>query len=168
MIERTLEQELAERGSVLRTTTGDSMRPMLRERETLVELRRPAEALRRYDLPLYRREDGAYVLHRILRVKGDGYLICGDNQRRCEWIPRSAVVGVVTRFYRNGAWHSTDEWRYRCYVHLWCDFFFIRALVLRLRELLSAAKRPKDDSKERSREKATGSGCAPLDNQNDR
>ena len=47
---------------------GVSMLPMLRQGRDTVTLSPVTGRLRKYDLPLYRREDGRYVLHRVVGV----------------------------------------------------------------------------------------------------
>jgi len=66
---KSIEELLEENGKHFQTTVGDSMEPMLRDRKNVVEIVKPTRPLKRYDLPLYRRPDGKYVLHRILKVK---------------------------------------------------------------------------------------------------
>ena len=65
MRDTTLEQELREGKTCVSTTVGDSMEPMLRNRKDTVIIKPVSGKLKRYDLPLYRRPDGKYVLHRI-------------------------------------------------------------------------------------------------------
>ena len=73
-----IEDVLREKGLYVSTTAGVSMYPMLRDRRDTIMIR-PAEGrLKKYDVPLYRRGE-AYVLHRIVKVLPDSYVICGDN-----------------------------------------------------------------------------------------
>lgn len=69
----SIEQTLASEGVLVSTTSGRSMLPMLRNRRDTIVIRpaesaRPGGLLRRFDVALYRRPDGAYVLHRVIRV----------------------------------------------------------------------------------------------------
>lgn len=136
MRDTTLEQELKEGRMCVSTTSGDSMYPMLRNRRDAVVIEPVNGQLKRYDLPLYRRPDGQYVLHRILCVKKKGYVICGDNRWSREYpVPHEWILGIVTGFYRDHSYISVKDPGYRFYVHLWCDFFWIRALILRVRSV---------------------------------
>lgn len=137
----TLEQELREEKTCVSTTVGDSMEPMLRNRRDTVVIEPISRKLKRYDLPLYRRPDGKYVLHRILYTTKDGYIICGDNRRWKEKVPQEWVLGVVTEFYRGEKHISVRDWKYRLYVHLWCDFFWVRVFVLWVKDLFARIKR---------------------------
>lgn len=76
----TFEQELAKNGKLIYYNVGDSMLPLIRQGRDLLEIvPKPAGRLHRYDVPLYRRSSGQYVLHRILKVRPQDYVLCGDN-----------------------------------------------------------------------------------------
>lgn len=127
----TIEHELEKEGVHLSTTVGDSMYPLLRNRKDIIVIEKPKGQLKRYDVPLYKRPDGKYVLHRILKVRKDGYVICGDNRYYREYcVPHSWVIGVMKGCYRGEKYIDCTDLKYKCYVHLWCDFFYIRAGIL--------------------------------------
>lgn len=130
-----------ESGSYLSTVVGDSMFPMLRNRRDLVLIEKPSGKLRRYDLPLYQRPSGQYVLHRVLWVHDDYYTICGDNRWKKERVPHDWVVGVMKGFYRGDKFIPSSAFGYRCYVHLWCDLYFLRGGILYLKDLPRKIKR---------------------------
>lgn len=127
---KSIEEILEEIGKHWQTTVGDSMQPMLRDRKNIVEIIKPPRPLKRYDLPLYRRPDGKYVLHRILRVKKDTYITCGDNRYHRETVPKEWVVGVMSGYYKKEKYISEKSFKYRLYVHFWCDLFYLRAAML--------------------------------------
>ena len=125
------EEVLARDGKLIYTCVGTSMLPMLRQRRDLLIIEQPGETLKKYDVPLYRRDSGKYVLHRVLKVRGDGYVLCGDNQWKREYgITDRQIIGVLTAFVRDGKEIPVTDRRYRLYVHLWCDLFWLRAAVL--------------------------------------
>ena len=73
-------QETVSRGNRFRfSPKGTSMRPMLIMGRDSVELIKAPEKLKKYDIPLYRRDDGQFVLHRVVKV-GESYTCIGDNQ----------------------------------------------------------------------------------------
>ena len=85
MRKSTFEEEIARNGFLLYRNVGDSMLPLIRQgKDLLLIARKPEGRLRKYDVPLYRRDSGQYVLHRILKVRENDYVICGDNRWRCE------------------------------------------------------------------------------------
>ena len=93
-----IEDVLASEGVYAATTWGTSMYPMLRSGRDTVILRPPQGRLRCYDVPLYRVGE-KYVLHRVIRVLPEGYLIRGDNCLTTERVQESQVIGVLTSFY---------------------------------------------------------------------
>lgn len=121
--------QLAQQGSASLIVTGGSMLPMLRPQKDRVLLA-PPEKFRKGDIILYQRENGKYVLHRILRKK-EGYVICcGDNQWKKERVENTWVLAVVTDFYKLSKKYSiTNRW-YRLYKWIWVTFFPVRRILL--------------------------------------
>lgn len=143
MSKSTYEEELSRHGTLVYTNVGTSMLPLLRQnRDLLIVGKRPEGRCKKYDVVLYKRPSGQYVLHRILKVKKDSYVICGDNRRVREFgVPDAWIFGVLTGVVRDGKQINITDFKYRCYVHLWCDFFWVRAGILWLRSTASKAKR---------------------------
>ena len=116
-----IRRELKERGQVFRITRGVSMEPLLRERETLADIRacdkegtdgKECKNVPKIgDAVLFERVGGQLVLHRILKEKDGNYYICGDNCAYGEWVKESQILGVAVRYKRNGVWYplSGDE-----------------------------------------------------------
>ena len=67
-------------GQLIYTNVGDSMQPLIRQDRDLLIIEKSEGRLKKYDVPLYKRDSGQYVLHRILKVRKDDYVICGDNR----------------------------------------------------------------------------------------
>lgn len=130
-----IEQQIDQEGYYISTTVGDSMYPMLRNRRDQVLIESVDCDLQRYDLPLYRRPSGEYVLHRILRVEKNTYIVCGDNRWSKERVPKNWIIGKMTGFYRDNIWVDHKNTKYRLYVHVWCDGFWIRVFLLRVKGL---------------------------------
>lgn len=104
--------------SVRFSPSGVSMRPMLRQGMDSVLLSPLTEKLKPFDLPLYQREDGKYVLHRIIGT-GDGFYICrGDNQLRSETVYPHQMLAVVTAFWRGDRRIAMDSPKHRLYCRL--------------------------------------------------
>ena len=138
----TYERELSEHGKIIRTNKGTSMMPLIREGRDVMIIERPAGRLKRYDAPLYRRPDGSYVLHRILKVREQDYVICGDHLVHREYgITDDDIIGVLTGVIRDGKTVKVTDLSYRIYSHLWCDFFYIRVAILTLKSLFARALR---------------------------
>ncbi len=115
-----IQERLAEGESVQFTPHGTSMRPMLYGGRDQVVLSPLPEKLKKYDLPLYRRDDGHFILHRV--VKADKTYTCiGDNQFVYEpGVRHDQMIAVTTGFYRKGKFCSVESFRYRMYSRLWC------------------------------------------------
>lgn len=123
-------EELLASGTVVElTATGGSMRPMLLHRISKVRLA-PPSALQKGDIPLYRRDNGVYVLHRIVDGEGESFTLCGDAQWRLEpGIRREQILAVVTHFCRRGRWVSCTAPVYRLYWKLWLFLRPVRRLI---------------------------------------
>ena len=115
--------------------TGTSMLPLLVKGRDTVTIKKCETTLKKGDLPLYRRQDGSFVLHRVVSVEADGtYTMCGDNQFLKEkGIAHTAIIGVVTAITRNGKTFSVDSKKYQLYVKLGLFLLNIRYPYKRLR-----------------------------------
>ena len=110
------------------------MMPLLRQKKDIIEIHKKGPGrCKKYDVVLYKRRE-RYILHRILRVLPDGYLIAGDH---CTFVERDIkdanIIGVMTRVFRNGKYITPDNIWYKLYVHLWCDVYPMRMLMLKAR-----------------------------------
>lgn len=134
----TYEEQLALHGRLIYTNVGDSMMPLLRQnRDLMVIERKPEGRCKKYDAVLYRRPDGKHVMHRILKVRENDYILCGDNRWQRETGVRDDwILGVLTAVVRDGKELPVTDLRYRLYVHLWCDLFYIRGGLLWLKDKL--------------------------------
>lgn len=114
-----IREQIALGGSVRIAPRGTSMLPMLRYGMDTVVLSPVPERLRKYDIPFYRRDNGQFVLHRIVAV-GDAYTCIGDNQFELEHgVRQDQVIAVVTSFNRGGREISVTNLGYRCYCRFW-------------------------------------------------
>lgn len=83
--------------------TGTSMNPLLVQGRDFVFIEKPVLPLAVGDIPLYRRDDGAFVLHRVVATDVKGYTLSGDNQFLLEQgITDKHVIGVVTSMCIDG------------------------------------------------------------------
>lgn len=137
-----IEQQLQREGFYISTTVGYSMWPMLYNRRdrVVVTAKRVDERLRRGDLPLYRLPDGKYVMHRVIGVQKDGYIIRGDNTYVKERVPEAWVLGVVTEFYRKGKHIQALSRAYRCYAAVWQFLYPVRSALFHARRVGSKLK----------------------------
>ena len=101
---------------------GRSMRPLILEgRDSVVLAKREPSDIRRHDMLFYRRKNGQFVLHRLMRIEKDGtYTMCGDAQTDYEkGIHQEQIIGYVQRMYRKDRCLEMSAIRYRTYVCVW-------------------------------------------------
>lgn len=130
--ENAVESELAEHGVYASVTKGASMRPLFKTNRDMIILKRPTAELKKYDVALYRTRSGKYVLHRVVGVRDDIYLIRGDNTFVLERVPKDSVIGVLTDFNRKGRRYTTKSFSYRLYSRAWNFIYPVRYLVVKL------------------------------------
>jgi hypothetical protein len=120
---------------------GVSMLPMLVQGRDSVVLSPVTGKLKKYDLPLYRRENGAYVLHRIIKVDGETYTCIGDNQYKAEQgVTHESVIAVVSEFTRKGKTKTVKSFSYRAYCRFWHYSRFIRHVISALKRRIFRKK----------------------------
>ena len=114
-----IREQLAAGRTVRFSPRGTSMLPMLRQGIDKVVLSPLPEKLKKYDLPLYQRENGQYVLHRVIHV-GETYTCMGDNQFDPEpGLCHGQMIALVTAFTRGSKEIPVTAWHYRLYCCLW-------------------------------------------------
>lgn len=97
-------EEAFERNQTFKISiTGTSMNPLLYQGRDFVFIKKPQLPLEIGDIPLYRRDNGAFVLHRIVGKDENGYIITGDNQFILEYgITDKHIIGVVDSMVIDG------------------------------------------------------------------
>lgn len=113
-----IREELQREKNVRIHPRGTSMLPMLREGVDSVVLSKIQEP-KKYDVILYQRRNGQYVLHRLVGV-GEKYTFLGDNQFALEHgIDRDQMIAYVSSFYRGDREVSVKKASYKLYCRLW-------------------------------------------------
>ena len=124
--------------------TGTSMNPLLYQNRDFVKIVKPALPLEIGDIPLYRRDDGTFVLHRVVGFKGDGeYIMCGDNQFILEYgITDKNIIGIAKILIIDGKEIDVDtDTEYLKHKEKYLKNLNTRYPVRRLRYKLSLVKR---------------------------
>jgi hypothetical protein len=113
----TFEEYLEKNGKMYYSNVGVSMLPLLRQGKDLFAVEaKTAERCKAGDVILYRRPPHYYVLHRVIKVRKDDYVVLGDNCIRKEYgIRDEDILGVMCAYVRDGKEHSVRELRYRLY-----------------------------------------------------
>lgn len=133
----TIEEGIKTNGYHLSTIVGDSMMPLLRNRRDMVKIVPVEGKLKKYDLPLFKRPTGEYVLHRIVKVKKDCYIICGDNRFLRERVPFEWIVGVTAYIYRDEVEVPVDNPEYVAYVKRVCRTFWSRRIKSKISRIIN-------------------------------
>ena len=123
--------QLKESGRAELVVTGSSMHPLFHSRKDKVVLivRTPKKP----DIILYRRDNGAYILHRIVREKNGIFIVTGDNQWVLEEVRPDQVLAVVDGWYRKGRLKTPKSFSYKLYVWFWVGLLPLRKPVLAVR-----------------------------------
>ena len=134
-----IEQQLCEGKKVRFAPKGTSMLPLLREGRDTVTLCAITKPLKKYDVGFYKRQNGQYVLHRIVKVK-DTISCIGDNQFTLEnGLSASQFIGIVCEFSRDDKTYSVSNLRYKLYcrcLHLSRPFrYLIHRIYNKLKNL---------------------------------
>ena len=129
-------EQLNQKGTIAIVPGGNSMWPTLKHHGQAVIIRQKAERLKKYDVALYVAPSGKYILHRVIAVKDDVYLIRGDNTYAVERVPKTSVIGVLFKFNRKGKSHTTDERLYKIYSRLWHYIYPLRFICKKVKNTL--------------------------------
>ena len=79
---------------------GTSMLPLIVQGDDSVVLVKPSLLLVG-DIVLYKRKNGSFILHRIVKINGNDLVICGDNQTTLEYgITKDDVIAKVSAIYK--------------------------------------------------------------------
>ena len=132
MVSSTYEEELSSAGTIAFPVKGVSMQPLIKAGRDAVFVTAKQERLERYDVGLFKRDNGECVLHRALSVNDDGYLFCGDSQTFTEDVREDQVLGVMTNLIRKGKTVNLEGRAYHAYVALWCGLFPARRVLLKV------------------------------------
>lgn len=115
---KKFEDIINEQGQLVYTNVGDSMYPLIKPRDLLV-IKKVTAPLKKNDIPLYKRDSGQYVLHRIVKIKNGEYCICGDNRAFIErGITDRHIIGVLTDIVREGRTIPVNSPEFKSYVKL--------------------------------------------------
>ena len=113
---KQIEEVLETEGVLVSTTVGTSMYPMLRNRKDTIVVKPCQGRLKKYDVALYKC-GASYVLHRVLEVLPDSYIIRGDNCDAKEYgIKDAQILGVLVECYRGEKLLNLQGWPYKFYV----------------------------------------------------
>ena len=137
-MEPIIQKVLAEGGIFRFYPKGTSMEPMIHQGQDQVILAPVPEKLKKYQIVLYKRENGAFVLHRIVKVCKDNYTMRGDNQFVLEpGIRREQMIGIVCGLKTPKGEISTESLGFWLKSAIWVESAGIRRIFLAVRRRIS-------------------------------
>ncbi len=151
MIKTSYEEELNRKGSFTYTNVGISMLPLLCQGRDLFTISKKQGRCKRFDVVLYKRPPASYVLHRVVEVREDSYVILGDNCINKEYgIKDEDIIGVMTSFVRKGKEYPVTHKGYCIYARAWYFLYPVRKMWMKAKiKALSRFKKRNEKSNER-------------------
>lgn len=116
MLEPIITEKLNAGATVTIQPRGTSMLPLIRQGQDEVVLKKPSGRVKKYDIVFYKRKSGQFVLHRIVKVRKNDYVICGDNQTDYEYnITDDMILAVVDAIIKDSKTISVTDKEYLAY-----------------------------------------------------
>jgi len=120
--------------------SGNSMFPFLTHGRDTVYLSRLTRPVRRGDVLLYRRDSGAYVLHRVFAVGEESFTMLGDNQLSPEpGIRHEQILAVSEQVIRKGKTLRAGDWGWEFFAKTWLKLYPVRRWALAVVRRLTKA-----------------------------
>lgn len=137
MSKSSFEEELDKKGILVYTNKGNSMYPLIRQRKDVLIIKKVNTRLKKMDIPLYKRESGQYVLHRIIKVNENDYVIRGDNTYYNETgIRDDQILGVLSGVIRSGKEISVNSFGYKLYSYFWYYTYYLRKNIIKIKRCI--------------------------------
>jgi len=125
---------------------GNSMYPLMRSNVDRIRLRASSfELAKKRDIVLIRRDNGAYILHRVCKKERDFFYMIGDNQTEIEGpLHPDQLLAIVTEVYRGTHTIRRGSFLWIFYASIWLMARSIRkpmlSLLLKLNEAINRNK----------------------------
>lgn len=113
-------------------TMGSSMMPIIHQNRDDIIVVKNQGRLKKYDVPVYLTSNGKYIMHRIVEVHDDHYIIIGDNLMKKEYVTDDMICGVLVGYYRKGKRYidcNTNK-LYKLYSRVWVALLPIRPVFM--------------------------------------
>ena len=113
-------------------TMGTSMEPLIHEQQDNIIVVKNKGRLKKYDVAVYVTQQGKYIMHRVVKVCDDHYVIVGDNLLKKEYVTDDMICGVLVGFYKKGKKYidCTSSKKYMIYSKIWVALLPIRHAIL--------------------------------------
>ena len=113
--------------------SGNSMSPFLVHGRDTVYLSRLDRPAKRGDVLLYKRDSGAYILHRVYKVEKDSYTMVGDAQTQLEQgIRQDQIIAIMTSALRKGKLQKKGSFWWEFFEKLWIRIIPLRPMLTKI------------------------------------
>ena len=112
---------------------GNSMAPFLQHERDMIHFKKPDRKLKRGDMVFFQRKNGQYIMHRIWKVKPEGFYIVGDAQMWMEGpVEADQIFGLITRVQRKGRWIGPDNFWWWFFEKVWIRLVPVRGIICKV------------------------------------
>jgi len=134
----TIEKHFQKNELLTYRNVGVSMLPLLKEgRDVFTVKKKSSQRCKKNEVVLYRRTQNTYVLHRIIKVRENDYVIMGDNCTATETgITDDDIVAVMVSFMHKGKSYKVTDLRYRIYSAFISKRYILISLKKKIRRLM--------------------------------
>ena len=113
--------------------SGNSMNPFLVHGRDTVYLSRLTRPVKRGDVLLYQRNNGAYIFHRVYKVENNSFTMVGDAQTELELgIRLEQVIAIMTSAERKGKRQAPGSFWWEFFEKVWIRIVPLRPLMRRI------------------------------------
>lgn len=126
-------KELTEEGrEVSMLIAGSSMSPFLIHERDMIYFKKPDRELKKGDMVFFQRRSGQFIMHRIWKVRPEGYYIVGDAQTQIEGpVERDQIFAQITKVRRKGKWLEPGDFWWEFFEHVWLHMIPFRHVLMR-------------------------------------
>ena len=126
-------KELTEEGrEVSMLIAGSSMSPFLIHERDMIYFKKPDRELKKGDMVFFQRRSGQFIMHRIWKVRPEGYYIVGDAQTQIEGpVERDQIFARITKVRRKGKWLEPGDFWWEFFEHVWLHMIPFRHVLMR-------------------------------------
>ena len=126
-------KELTEEGrEVSMLIAGSSMSPFLIHERDMIYFKKPDRELKKGDMVFFQRRSGQFIMHRIWKVRPEGYYIVGDAQTQIEGpVERDQIFARITKVRRKGKWLEPGDFWWEFFEHVWLHMIPLRHVLMR-------------------------------------
>lgn len=115
MKKQNIRKVLKKNGYIIYNFKGTSMLPLLKEKEDKVHLK-TNEKINLYDVVLFERSEGYFVLHRVIDIVDGKCYILGDNSPVLDVVPLNEIVAKMVGYYKKDKYYDINDESYLRYV----------------------------------------------------